>query len=409
MRRRVLLVHNYYQQPGGEDMVFESEAALLESYGHSVRRLVFDNDEIRDRRSPMASAHLAQTTIWSREAAARVREATRDFGAEIVHFHNTFPLVSPAAYSAARSQGAAVVQTLHNYRLLCPNSLFFRDGHTCEDCLGRTLPWPGVQHACYRGSRAQTAVVAAMLTAHRLRHTWDRDVDLFISLTEFGRQKFIQGGMPAQQVVVKPNFVFPDPGPGNGQPGYVLFVGRLSMEKGVHTLLTAWEQLGDSAPLRIVGDGPLAGLVQNAQQKMPHVRWLGQKPTSEVFDLMGGAACLVFPSEWYEGLPRTIVESFAMGTPVVASNIGALTRIVQPGLTGLHFRPGDAEDLAACVRRLLEKPEWLAKMRRQARAEFQSKYTADQNYLQLIMFYELAIEQSRRAAACPAWSERSGD
>ncbi len=275
---RILLVHNRYQEGGGEDVVFEAEAGLLERRGHSVTRLVFDNASISDQRALLTTAHLAASTVWSRSASQRVRHATRDARAEVVHFHNTFPLVSPAAYSAAKAEGAAVVQTLHNYRLLCPSAVFFRAGHVCEDCLGRTPPWPSVVHGCYRGSRPQTAAVATMLTVHRLRRTWSRDVDLFIALTEFARQKFIAGGLSAERVVVKPNFVAPDPGAKTEMGDFFLFVGRLTEEKGIPLLIRAWTEYDALPPLRIVGDGPLAPLVERISAERPNIEFLGRVP-----------------------------------------------------------------------------------------------------------------------------------
>ena len=204
---------------------------------------------------------VAAKTIWNRESVAAVGDAARAMHAEIVHFHNTFPLISPAAYQAASAAGAAVVQTLHNYRLLCPSATLFRDGHVCEDCVGKTVAWPSVQHACYRGSRAGSAAVAAMLTVHKARGTWRNDVDAYIALTDFARTKLIEGGLPEDRLFVKPNFIDPDPGVGDGRGDeigpFAIFVGRLTDEKGVPTMLEAWKQVGSRLPLKILGDGPL--------------------------------------------------------------------------------------------------------------------------------------------------------
>jgi glycosyltransferase involved in cell wall biosynthesis len=208
---------------------------------------------------------------------------------------NFFPLISPAVYYAARAEGVPVVQTLRNYRLLCSNGLFFRDGHVCEDCLGKTLPWPGVIHACYRESRAGTVPVAAMISIHRALRTWTRMVDVYIALTEFARQKFPEGGLPAKRIVTKPNFVHPDPGPGEGQGGYAMFVGRLSSEKGVGTLLEAWERLGGRIPLKVVGDGPLASRMIEASRKPLGIEWLGRRPLEEVYARMGRRECSSSP------------------------------------------------------------------------------------------------------------------
>ncbi len=387
----VLMVHNHYQQLGGEDQIFADEVALLESHGHRVIHYTVHNDSLENQSSVSA----AKNTLWNKKIYRELQTLIRREQPTIAHFHNTFPIISPAAYYAARAERVPVVQTLHNYRLLCPNALFFRDGGVCEDCLGKRVPWPGVVHACYRGSRAASGVVAAMLTVHRALRTWNETVDIYIAaLTEFARQKFIQGGLPAEKIVVKPNFI-PDPGQRDGQGGYALFVGRLSPEKGVETLLAAWRRLGGKVPLKIVGDGPLASKVSETARQLPEVHWLGRRRSEEVYDLMGSASLLVFPSVWYEGLPRTIIESFGVGTPIAASNLGAMSSVVNHGRTGLHFRPGNSEDLASKVGWAFTHPAELARMRREARAEFDARYTAEWNYQMLMKIYARATENAR--------------
>jgi len=286
-----------------------------------------------------------------------------------------------------------VIQTLHNYRLLCPNAILYRDGGVCEDCLGR-LPWPGVMRGCYRGSRAQTVVVAAMLAVHRWLKTWLEKVDIYIALTEFARRKFIEGALPAEKVVVKPNFVHPDPGVRDGSGNYAIFVGRLSREKGVLTLLAAWELLKD-IPLKIAGDGPLVEDVRRRSQMLGGVEVLGRRDHKDVIGLLKGARFLVFPSEWYECFPVTFVEAFACGVPVIASRLGAMAEIVEDGRTGLHFTPGDPDDLAARVVYAWSHPERMREMGREARAEYEAKYTAERNYQMLMDIYHRAIEARR--------------
>jgi glycosyltransferase involved in cell wall biosynthesis len=384
---RILKLHTHYQQPGGEDQVYAAETALLRERGHEAVNLTFDNRDLEGLR-PWRQAGL---TLWNQEAYRRVREAIREHRPDLLHVHNTFPLASPAVIHAAKAEGVPVVMTLHNYRLLCVNAFFFRQGQVCEACLGR-LPWRGVLHGCYRESRPASAVVAAMLTLHRALGTWNM-VDCFIALTEFARQKFIEGGFPPEKISVKPNFVHPDSGPGEGRGGYALFVGRLSPEKGLGTLLMAWERLGGKVPLKIVGDGPLAPEVQEAQKRIPGVEWLDRKAPEEVYALMGEASFLVFPSEWYEGFPKVLAEAFAKGLPVLASALGSQGSIVDHGRTGLHFRPGDPEDLAAKVEWLLAHPNELARMRKEARAEYEAKYTAEENYRQLMSIYQTVLER----------------
>jgi glycosyltransferase involved in cell wall biosynthesis len=385
-KMRILVVHNYYQQTGGEDQIFATECALLEARGHEVRRYTVHNDQIKG----MNPLILAKATVWNSDIYQQLRTLVHQERPQIVHFHNTFPLISPAAYYAVKAEGVPVVQTLHNYRLLCLNAYFFRDGHTCEDCLGKLVPWPGVVHNCYR-SRAASSTLAAMLPIHSLLGTWMKAVDVFIAYSKFAHNKFIQGGLPANKIAFKTNFLHPAPCPGQGKGGYGLFVGRLSPEKGLSTLLAAWETLGSKVPLKIVGDGPLSQQVAEAVERVPGVEWLGLQSLTKVYELMGEAAFLVFPSEWYETFGRVAIEAFAKGTPVIAADIGAVAELVDHGRTGLRFRPGDPEDLRAKVEWTLAHPGELAQMRREARVEFEAKYTAEQNYQILMSIYERAI------------------
>ena len=388
---KILLIHNRYQQPGGEDAVFEAEKALLERMGHEVVSFVEDNARL----SGMNFLQGVLNAIWSRETYSKLRRLFREIKPNVVHFHNTFLMISPAAYYACQKAGVPVVQTLHNYRLICPGALLMHEGQLCEDCVGKAVPWPGVVHGCWRGSRAGTTVVAAMLTVHHWLKTWQEQVDLYIALTEFARRKFIEGGLTAEKIVVKPNFVAPDPGEGRHEGGYALFVGRLSPEKGVRTLLRAWKQL-KTIPLKVVGDGPQRDAIEQfvREEGLKEVEVLGRKSREEVFWLMQEARVLVFPSEWYEGFPMTIAEAFACGLPVVASRLGAMAEIVEDGRTGLHFDPGNPEDLAAKVAWVWNHPKQTAEMGREARKEYTKKYTAEQNYKILMQIYRNVIRAS---------------
>jgi glycosyltransferase involved in cell wall biosynthesis len=384
--QRVLLAHNYYREPGGEDQVFANEGTLLEQRGHRVTRFTMNNDALEGR----TPTSLAAITLWNRATYRRIRDLIRQERPDIVHFHNTFPLISPAAYYAAKAEGVAVVQTLHNYRLLCPNALFFRDGKVCEDCLGKRLPWPGVVHACYRDSYTASAGAATMLVTHRLLRTWMRQVDVYLALSQFARSKFVEGGLPVDKLLVKPNFVDPDPGVGTGPRDYALFVGRLSDQKGIGTLLDAWERLESAPPLVLVGAGPLEADVVSRARKAPTIRWLGSRPREDVSRLMGGALAVILPSGSYENFPMVVAEAYAHGTPVVASDLGALAELVEHGTTGLRFRRGDAADLAEQVRWAATHPEDMRRMGGNARREYEAKYTADQNYRVLTEAYEVA-------------------
>ena len=383
----ILVAHNFYQQPGGEDQCVAAEVATLRAHGHEVTQYCLHNDTIHG----MNRVLLASRTIWNHSAYRELRKLLRTHRIQIAHFHNTFPLISPAAYYAARAENVRVVQTMHNYRLLCANSLLLRDGEVCEDCLGKLVPWPGIVHKCYRGSRAASTTVAAMLATHRVLGTWWKAVDVYVALTEFGRRKLIDGGLPADKITVKPNCAYPDTGTGTGNGGYAIFVGRLSAEKGLDTLLKAWRLLDGDVPLKLLGDGPMATAVQDAAAKDSSIQWLGHVSLEAVYGMVGEAMFLVLPSRCYETFSMAIVEAFAKGTPVVVSKLGAIAAIVDDGRTGLHFRPGDPVDLAAKVRQILADPLELARMRRAARLEFDQKFTAENSYESLIAIYRRAL------------------
>lgn len=386
---RVLSVHNLYQIRGGEDESSEAERRLLQNMGHTVDVYEADNKEI----SYLNPLQAALSTVWSNSAYRKLTELSQKNSYDIVHIQNFFPMLSPAVHYAAKASSVPVIQTIRNYRLLCPNALFFRDNKLCEDCLGKFVPWPGVLHACYRESKAASMAVATMLTVHRILPTWTEQVDAYIALSHFARQKMIEGGIPGEKIFVKPNFVDPDPGVGEGKGNFVLFVGRLSVEKGLDTLLKAWELLRAKIPLKIVGDGPLAEQVQDATKNTPWIEWLGRKPLADVYDLIGESRFLIFPSKWYETFGRVAIEAFAKGTPVIASDIGAIAELITDGHTGIKFQPGNSEDLAAKVEWLLSHPAELNQMRQNARTEYEIRYTAKQNYQQLLDIYEKVLSK----------------
>ncbi len=385
---KILLVHNTYQHPGGEDTVFAREAALLREHGHAVLAYTRSNAEVRDF-SPAARALLPLRMIWARDAVRDLRTLIAAEKPDVAHFHNTHFMISPAAYTACRAAGVPVVQTLHNPRLLCPAATFTRNERACQDCLGKTPPWPGILHGCYRNSRLQTAAVAAMLTVHRWRKTWATHVACYVVFTEFYWQQFIEGGLPADRLVVKPHFVAPDPLPREHELGdYALYVGRLEAVKGVRVLLAAWEQIG-AIPLKIRGEGPLAGEVGARAASLETVEIVERLSPEALIQLVKGARFLVWPSlGYYETFGLVAVEAFACGVPVIASRTGVMAEIVTDGVTGMHVTPGDPADLAAKVRWAWDHPAEMVEMGRAARREYEQKYTAERNYAQLLRIYE---------------------
>ncbi|NJP05527.1 MAG: glycosyltransferase family 4 protein [Chloroflexaceae bacterium] len=372
---RILMIHNYYQTRGGEDVSTDQEVRRLRAHGHAVHLYTRHNDEIKTW-SPAMKARLAGETTWSNRTFREIKQVVYDFRPDIAHVQNFFPLITPSAHYACRSFGVPVVQSLRNYRLFCPIGVFLRNGRVCEACLNHSL-WRGVMYACYHDSRLQTATVALMLAVHRRLHTWQRQVAAFVTLSEFARSKAIAGGIPAERVFVRPNFLETDPGTGTDHRDGALFVGRLSPEKGLDTLLDAWAKVAH-IPLQIVGDGPLRSWVEDqlATRALPHVTLTGPLPQATVFDKMKTSRLLVMPSRSYETFGRTIMEAYATATPVIASNLGAVGEIVDDGETGWLIPPGDASALAERVNWLWEHPTEAAMMGQQGRRVFEAKYLA---------------------------------
>ncbi len=387
--KNILLVHNYYQQPGGEDVVFRSELALLRDMGHSIFEFTVDNDEIKISKPWETAFRL----LWSTEIYRKFLKVLDDFRPDVAHFHNFFPLISPSAYYACQKFGVPVVQTLHNYRLMCPVATFYRDGKVCEDCLGSFFAFPGVRHACYRQSHLQSAGVATMTATHRMIRTWRNLVSRYIALTNFSRQKFIQGGLPARKIDIKPNFVV-DFGEKKEQDlGYALYVGRLSPEKGISTILRAWEKI--QIPLKLVGDGPLREMVQRFAVSNPMVEWLGFQPRENVIKMMKQASMLILASEWYENMPVTMLESFSCGLPVVASRLGGMAEMIEHEKNGLLFEPGNQHELAQAVQRMWRDHDLRAKISGESRKVFEEKYTPSVNYAQLLSIYQQSIAEKQ--------------
>jgi len=392
---KIAIVHNTYQQPGGEDVVVAAEAALLERSGHKVIRYSRSNDEIQ---SMSRSEHLlmVKDIIYSERSKQELFEMLKTERPDLVHVHNTFMRISPSIFDACREAHIPALQTLHNYRLLCPGWTLARSGSVCEECLDHGL-WRGVWHGCYRNSRFMTAAVALMLQTHRAKHTWDRSVDGFVALTDFARSKFIQGGLPGPAIYVKPNFMDRDPGERTSPGTSMLFVGRLSAEKGVHVLVRSWGKLSSYIPLLIVGDGPMRQeLEAETASKKLNITFAGWRSREEIIAAMKSAFALLLPSVCYEGFPMTLVEAFACGTPAICSGFGGMAEIVADGRTGLHFRPGDETDFAEKVELAWSRPQVLAEMGRAARREYELNYTAETNYRLLMQIYEKTIERAAR-------------
>ena len=407
---KILLVHNYYQRPGGEDAVFHAERNLLREMGHKVVEYTDHNNRIKH----MNPLSIALNSIWSSDTKKKLLRILKEEKPDIAHFHNTFPLISPSAYYACKEAEVPVVQTLHNYRLLCPAAIFYRNGKICEECIGNKkplyktpedykkletfqtsrpkLPWPSIVYGCYHSSRIQTAAVAIMLSVHRLMGTWQNMVNTYIALTEFSGKKFIEGGFPSDKIAVKPNFIIDNPGIKEKDGSYALFVGRLSREKGIRTLLKAWEKL-KGIPLKIAGDGPLINEVKNfvRKKKLNSIEIAGKCSRDEIVSLMKQARFLIFPSEWYETFGLVIIEAFAYGVTVISNSIGVMGEIIQDKVTGLHINNEKIDSLIDTIEWAWNNKIELRKISKEAKREFEKKYTHQENYKSLYKIYEKYI------------------
>lgn len=354
---KILLVHNYYRSgtPGGEDVVFDQERALLKGAGFEVVSYTRHNDEMQE--GSLADALRVSAGL------RRSRRTRRELGdvlarerPQIAHFHNTFPLISASGYEACLAARVPVVQTVHNYRQSCAAATHYREGSVCEACTPRN-PWPAVRHRCYRDSVLGSWAVARMIAANA-RVGIDREglIDRYIVLTEFAAGRLRDAGIAAERIVVKPNFIeIPAAVESSRKPfelPYAVFSGRLSREKGILTLITAWSRV-EGLALKIIGDGPLrAEAERRAKASGLPIDFLGMMPRKQALDVVAGAFCQVIPSEWFEGMPMVALEAWALGVPVVAAKIGGLAEMIGEDRQGLGFRAGDADDLAARVNAL---------------------------------------------------------
>jgi glycosyltransferase involved in cell wall biosynthesis len=388
---KILVLHNEYQHRGGEDVVVENEVELLRSSGFEVRVHIVSNKKVNALASKLFAAI---GSVFSIRSFRLVKDLIRSWQPDVVHVHNFFPLLSPSVFYACRSAGVAVIFTLHNYRIVCPTALLMHDGRVTERSI-RSGPWWSLTHRVYRRSLVGTFMLCFLIWIHKRLRTWHRTVDRFIVLTEFARQRFVSAGLPAQALVVKPNFVAAASAVGAARAGF-LFVGRLSAEKGVDVLLDAAGQLrrvsGDRrVEVAVAGTGPLDEKVSKGC-----VEHLGALSAGAVRERMQSAAALVIPSNWYEGFPMVLVEAYASGLPVIASRIGALAELVEDGVTGLLFEPGNPGDLAAKMTWALNNADEMLRMGEAARRRYELLYAPQQNVSQLVSIYRAAISARER-------------
>ena len=393
----ILLCHNFYGStaPSGENTVFLAERDLLRQNGHQVLQFVRHSDDIRD--SGVAGLiRGACSTPWNPFSKYKLRRFLQTEKPDILHVHNTFPLLSPSIFHAAHGLNTAVVFTLHNYRVFCAAGIPMRNSMPCTECLDKRSVSPALKYGCYRNSRVVTVPMALMIALHRQLGTWQKHVDAFICLTEFQKSKMVGAGLPEDRIYVKPHFYADPPSalPWPDREPKVVFIGRLGMEKGIHILIDAWKQWGEKAPmLEIIGDGPERyALEKQADENNPagNIRFMGQLPYEETQKILARACLLILPSLWFEGFPMVIREAFALGVPVAASRLGSMPDIVTDEENGVLFAPGDAKDLFEKVSSVWQKPGSLAVMGKNARKAFEERYTAERNYEMLMEIYRRA-------------------
>ena len=395
---RVLLVNNRYRSanPSGEDRVVDQEAAALNHAGHEVERFSRSSDEIAFM-SWSAKATLPARVPWNAQAIRELRECVTSFGADVVHVHNVYPLLGAAVLKGC-SELAPVVVTFHNYRPLCPTGEMRRAGHDCTECVGRST-WGAIRHGCYRDSRAASVSIAAATVIQR--RLWTRLPAAYIFLSDAQRRVFTPLGLPADRCFVKPNLVESSPVPVTPD-NTVAYVGRLDEVKGVRILMEAWDRFLERHPetrlgLVIAGAGTLEETVRSWASKHPSVQFLGLLGREEAGAVICRSRAVVVPSAWPEPFGLVVVEAMARSRPAIASSRGAFPELIDDGVTGLLFAPGDASSLAGALARLATTPEFFADLGTAARQAYEAGFTPQRNIAQLAAIYRFAIDNPRDA------------
>lgn len=396
---KVLFVHNYYgsASPSGENQVFEAEARLVAAQGVHVERFVKNSDSIR-KVGAVGALIGALSTPWNPFSAAEIRKKALQFRPDVVHVHNTFPLISPSVFRALRGICARVL-TLHNYRLFCPAAIPMRNGEVCIECIEKRSSLPGLRYGCYRDSKLATLPLVANIELSRGLKLWQNDVDAYVVLSDFQRDLVVSAGLPAEKVYVKPNFY---PGrplvvPWEKRQNYAIFVGRLTPEKGVDILLDSWRRLVGrlGVELRVIGSGPLLEHLKHKAAGLP-VTFMGQLPSEDAQRQIAGARLLILPSICYEGFPMVVREAYAFGTPVAASDLGPLSSIVKDNVSGVLFRAGDSSEMCKKILEVFQSDEKLAGLGSGAREEFEKFYTEEGNWKLLNSIYEASCADVNR-------------
>lgn len=399
---KVLLVHNFYRSssPSGEDAVFHNEKTMLEKNGSEIIEYTKHSDVLAGKGN-IGLLKTSYEMAWSKKTYKELSKIIKETRPDIAHFHNTFPLISPSAYAACRDASVPVVQTLHNFRLICPGALLLRDSKPCESCLDGSL-LPAFKYRCYRDSRLATAALIRMLLINRQKNTYTQLVDRYIALTNFAASRFIKSGFPSEKITVKSNFLPHSPATGTGEGEYAVYVGRLSPEKGVRTLVQAWQDINNDKKLIILGDGPSAGELKTLiDANNLNIELGGYRNKQEILSIVADAAVQIIPSEWYEGFPMVVLEALSCGTPIIASDIGSLGEIIENNTFGFKFEAGNPTSLANTINDLFDmydnnKNAYLS-FRNRAKDEFDDKYIEEINFKVLKHIYTQVIENAKNS------------
>lgn len=383
------MLHNRYKVPGGEDVSTHMQVDLLRAYGHDVELV----EESNERVDELGTVRTAARAIWSPEAKHRVEDLLSRSKFDVMHVQNFFPLWSPSVYYAAKRHGVPVVQSLRNFRLICPEGMLYREGQVCTECVGKRFASPGIRYSCYRGSKVGTAVVAAMSASHGIARTWKDKVALYVTPSDYATDMYVEGGWDPQSLATIPNFVYPDPGIGLGEGGYALYVGRLAPPKGIDTLLRAWRSTEVTYPLRIAGDGPIRPTVERAAATDPLITYLGPVSPEKASALMGDATLVVVPTVGIETFGRVAAEALAKGTPAIVSDLGGLAEIIEQELTGFRTVAGDPHQLADRIMWMVEHREAMPEMRKNARNAFVTRFSSEQAIQSWTAAYTRAIDK----------------
>lgn len=368
---KVLMVHNFYRQTGGEDLVVRAELEQLRARGVEVLLYARHSDEI-GKFGLGSKCLIPLRAVHSPRAASDLALAIRQFRPDVAWVHNIYPLISPAVYSAFSGAGVPIVQMFHNYRPFCVNGLLLRSGSVCQKCVDGSS-WNALRYRCFRDSYSFSAMYAAATFRSR---GWMPDVHRVVCPSRFVRAKLMEAGIPGEKVQVRPHFIDTSavaPSLVAGQ--YALYLGRLSAEKGIHTLLEAFAELPE-VPLVIAGAGPQEGALRlyATCRSMKNVKFVGFQTGQGKWDLIENAAFVVVPSEWHEIFGMSVLEAFAKAKPVLGARIGSLPDLIEPGVNGLLFNSGDACDLAMKAGELFRNAAACAEMGRRARSMAEEKY-----------------------------------